>query len=59
MSTATVACGSSAPRYYPSGVEETLRVLKQVESHADVAGFVRAREIRKCLLQTSSAASAS
>ena len=45
------------PAYYPATHDEALRVMSQIERHADVAGFVRAREIRECLLQNSSVAS--
>jgi hypothetical protein len=43
---------------YPSTRAETLRVLRQIETHADRAGFVRAAGIRRWLSPTSSARSA-
>jgi hypothetical protein len=46
------------PGLYPATPAETLRVLRQIESHADRAGFVRAARIRRWLSPTSSGQSA-
>ena len=46
------------PDLYPSTPAETVRVLRQIEAHADRAGFVRAARIRRWLSLTSSGRSA-
>jgi hypothetical protein len=43
---------------YPETHEEALRVLRQIERHADREGFVRAARIRQWLSPPSSAPSA-
>jgi hypothetical protein len=43
---------------YPTTEEETLRVLRQIERHADRAGFVRAARLRRWLSPSSSERSA-
>ncbi len=43
---------------YPATREEALRVLGQIERHADREGFVRAARIRRWLSPTSSGRSA-
>lgn len=42
------------PDYLPSTDEERLRALQHIERHGDRQSFVRARELRACLLQPSS-----
>jgi len=37
------------PDFYPETREEMLRVLRQIEKHADREGFVRAARIRQWL----------
>lgn len=44
--------------YYPTNTEERLRVLGYVQEHGDLAGFRRAAELKRCLLQSSSERSA-
>lgn len=39
---------------YPTTREQALRVLRQIESHADREGFVRARRLRRWLSPSSS-----
>ena len=39
---------------YPETRDETLRVLRQIERHADREGFIRAARIRQWLSQDSS-----
>lgn len=46
------------PDFYPSDDAETLRVMRQIELHADRAGFVRAAKVRRWLSPSSSAPSA-
>jgi hypothetical protein len=46
------------PDLYPETREEMLRVLRQIERHADREGFVRAARIRQWLSPTSSGSSA-
>jgi hypothetical protein len=46
------------PDFYPSTHAETIRVLQQIETHADRDGFVRAARIRQWLSPTSSGPSA-
>lgn len=43
---------------YPETREETLRVLRHIERHADREGFVRAARIRRWLSQSSNETSA-
>lgn len=43
---------------YPETRDEALRVLRQIERHADRDGFVRAARIRRWLSRTSSRPSA-
>lgn len=35
--------------YYPTGLQEQLRVLAQIERHGDVGAFRKAREVREWL----------
>lgn len=44
--------------YYPAGRDEALRVLAQIERHADRDGFVRAGRLRQWLSRPSSEPSA-
>lgn len=44
--------------YYPTTVEQILRILDAIERHGDVAAFRRAAEIRSWLSRHSSAPSA-
>lgn len=46
------------PDYYPSTDEERLRVLAAIERCGDRAAHVRVGALRRCLLPTSSDASA-
>ena len=46
------------PDYYPSTVDERLRVLSYIERHGDREGFRRARVLRQWLLPASNAPSA-
>jgi hypothetical protein len=46
------------PDLYPTTREETLRVLRQIETHADRTGYVRAARIRRWLSPSSSGRSA-
>ncbi len=43
--------------YYPKTTEERLKVLGYVERHGDMAGYRRAAELKRWLLQNSNAAS--
>ena len=44
--------------YYPTTDEERLRVLAYIQRHGDRSAYMRAAEVRRWLLRTSSAASA-
>jgi len=44
--------------YYPATDEERLRVLAYIQRHGDRSAYMRAAEVRRWLLRTSSAASA-
>ncbi len=46
------------PDYYPSMLEERLRVLGYIERHGDLEAFRRAAGLKRCLSQSSSAPSA-
>ena len=47
------------PDYYPSTLEEQLRVLAYIERHGDREAFQRAATVKRWLLPPSSARSAS
>jgi hypothetical protein len=47
-----------APDFLPQTHDEALSVLRSIERHGDRETYVRARELREWLSQTSSAASA-
>lgn len=44
--------------YYPTQLDEVLRVLTYIERHGDQRGYRRAAEVRRWLSRHSSAASA-
>jgi len=46
------------PDHYPATEEEVVRVLRQIERHADRVGFVRAARLRRWLSAKSSKRSA-
>ena len=46
------------PDFYPSTLEERLRILKYIERHGDREAFRRAATLRRWLSQNSSASSA-
>lgn len=46
-----------APDFLPQRREDALSVLRAIERHGDRATYVRARELREWLSQTSNAAS--
>ncbi len=48
-----------AQAYYPETVTETLRVLDSIQRHGDLQAFRRAGAIRRWVLASSNAASAS
>lgn len=47
-----------SPDYYPSTVDQRLRVLGYIERYGDREGFRRARELKRWLSQTSNEPSA-
>jgi hypothetical protein len=46
------------PDYYPSTLEQRIRVLERIERHGDLDAFRRAATLRRWLSRTSSDASA-
>jgi hypothetical protein len=45
------------PDFMPANVEQALRALNYIERYGDRQAFVRARELRECLLRISNATS--
>ncbi len=43
--------------YYPTTPDERLRILDQIQRHGDRAAYVRAAELRQCLLPNSNGVS--
>ena len=45
------------PEFVPANPEQALRALYSIERYGDRRAFIRARELRACLLQSSNATS--